>query len=62
MILVFTSTAFNDWVKKHVEVTSDTAFNPYLTLLFWAMYVRSVLSRQLTTDIVLRCQGRPVCL
>jgi len=37
MILVFTSTAFNDWIKEHVEVTSDTAFNPYLTLLFWAM-------------------------
>ncbi|TCD62499.1 Chitin synthase, class 2 [Steccherinum ochraceum] len=37
MILVFTSTAFNDWIKKHVEEVSDTSFNPYLSLLFWAM-------------------------
>lgn len=37
MILVFTSTAFNDWVKKHVAQTSDTTFNPYLTFLFYAM-------------------------
>ncbi|THH33138.1 hypothetical protein EUX98_g1034 [Antrodiella citrinella] len=37
MILVFTSTAFNNWIQQHVEVSSDTTFNPYLTFLFWAM-------------------------
>ncbi|KAI0348109.1 chitin synthase [Trametopsis cervina] len=37
MILVFTSTAFTDFVKDHVEITSDTSFNPYLTFLFFAM-------------------------
>ncbi|KAG6814003.1 hypothetical protein H0H92_004496 [Tricholoma furcatifolium] len=36
MILVFTSTAFADWVATHVEAASNTAFNPYLTFLFWA--------------------------
>lgn len=39
MILVFTSTAFTNWVKKHVEITEDATFNPYLTFLFFAMYV-----------------------
>lgn len=39
MILVFTSTAFNDWVKDHVNVATDTTFNPYLTFLFFALYV-----------------------
>ena len=37
MILVFTSNTFNDWVKKHVELSQDTTFNPYLTFLFYAM-------------------------
>jgi len=35
MIVVFTSTAFNTWVQKHV-VNSGTAFNPYLSFLFYA--------------------------
>ncbi|KAH8835645.1 chitin synthase [Flagelloscypha sp. PMI_526] len=37
MILVFTSNAFLDWVRTHVEDTKDSQFNPYLTFLFWAM-------------------------
>ncbi|TFK41905.1 glycosyltransferase family 2 protein [Crucibulum laeve] len=36
MILVFTSKAFADWVAKHVETSGDSAFNPYLTFLFYA--------------------------
>lgn len=39
MILAFTSTAFNDWVAKHTSSTGDSAFNPYLTFLFYALYV-----------------------
>lgn len=50
MILVFTSTAFNDWIQKHIEVTSGTAFNPYLTLLFWAMYVVYVFQEELSVS------------
>ncbi|KAI8990609.1 chitin synthase 2 [Trametes punicea] len=34
MILVFTSTAFTNWVRNHVSSTSDANFNPYLTFLF----------------------------
>lgn len=45
MILVFTSTAFTNWVKTHVEITSDASFNPYLTFLFFAMYVYSQLAQ-----------------
>ncbi|KAM5535820.1 hypothetical protein V8D89_010438 [Ganoderma adspersum] len=37
MILVFTSTAFTNWVKSHVAATQDATFNPYLTFLFWAL-------------------------
>ncbi|OBZ78918.1 Chitin synthase 2 [Grifola frondosa] len=33
MIVVFTSSAFTNWVKKHVE-TNDATFNPYLSFLF----------------------------
>ncbi|KAF8167433.1 glycosyltransferase family 2 protein [Crassisporium funariophilum] len=36
MIIVFTSTAFADWVEKHVTKDGETAFNPYLTFLFYA--------------------------
>lgn len=39
MIVVFTSTAFTDWVAKHVESSANTAFNPYLTVLFTALCV-----------------------
>jgi chitin synthase len=37
MILIFTSTAFTNWVDTHVENTDDTTFNPYLTALFIAL-------------------------
>ena len=37
MILVFTSTAFTNWVNTHIEKTDDTSFNPYLTVLFIAL-------------------------
>lgn len=37
MILVFTSTAFTNFVSEHVEITDNANFNPYLTFLFFAM-------------------------
>jgi len=37
MIVVFTSTAFTNWVTKHVETSTNTSFNPYLTVLFIAL-------------------------
>ncbi|TFY82854.1 hypothetical protein EWM64_g1158 [Hericium alpestre] len=37
MIVVFTSTAFTNWVNKHVENTTDANFNPYLSFLFIAL-------------------------
>jgi len=37
MIVVFTSTAFTKWVGQHVELKSDSTFNPYLTFLFFAL-------------------------
>lgn len=40
MILFFTSEAFNNWVKNHVRQGSgDAVFNPYLSFLFYALYV-----------------------
>ena len=39
MIVVFTSAAFADWVANHVTQGADAAFNPYLTFLFYALYV-----------------------
>jgi hypothetical protein len=42
MVIVFTSTAFNNWVATHVQVTNGTSFNPYLTFLFYALYVFTV--------------------
>jgi len=37
MIIVFTSTAFLNWVNKHVETTQGSDFNPYLSFLFIAL-------------------------
>ncbi|EIN14423.1 glycosyltransferase family 2 protein [Punctularia strigosozonata HHB-11173 SS5] len=37
MILVFTSTAFTDWVQEHVDKSDNSAFNPYLTFLFYSL-------------------------
>ncbi|KAF8578758.1 glycosyltransferase family 2 protein [Ramaria rubella] len=37
MIVFFTSTAFTNWVAKHVAPDATTSFNPYLTLLFFSL-------------------------
>ncbi|KAF9029992.1 chitin synthase [Hymenopellis radicata] len=37
MIVVFTSTAFTDWVATHFSSASGGAFNPYLSFLFIAL-------------------------
>jgi chitin synthase len=37
MILVFTSTAFTNFVKEHVQEEEGATFNPYLTFLFLAL-------------------------
>lgn len=37
MIVVFTSTAFTDWVAQNFSKSADANFNPYLTFLFWAL-------------------------
>lgn len=37
MIVVFTSTAFNNWVSEHVAATKNATFNPYLALLFFSL-------------------------
>jgi chitin synthase len=37
MILIFTSTAFLNWINTHVARTDNTSFNPYLTVLFFAL-------------------------
>jgi len=36
LIMVFTSTAFNQWVAGHVNQKGNSAFNPYLIVLFYA--------------------------
>lgn len=37
LIIVFTSTAFSEWVAQRID-TGNNAFNPYLTFLFYALY------------------------
>lgn len=37
MIVVFTSTAFTDWVAEHVNSRNNATFNPYLAFLFFAL-------------------------
>lgn len=37
MILVFTSSAFLNWVDQHIENTQSSNFNPYLSFLFFAL-------------------------
>ncbi|EIM83624.1 glycosyltransferase family 2 protein [Stereum hirsutum FP-91666 SS1] len=37
MIVVFTSSAFTTWVSDHIETSTDSNFNPYLTFLFFAL-------------------------
>ncbi|KAF9531863.1 glycosyltransferase family 2 protein [Crepidotus variabilis] len=36
LIIGFTSTAFTDWVAKNITNHGDSAFNPYLSFLFYA--------------------------
>jgi len=36
MIVFFTSSAFSTWVQSHVTIAGGSAFNPYLTFLFYA--------------------------
>jgi|SRR5882762_3041776 chitin synthase len=43
MILVFTSTAFTNWISTHVTNSNNSSFNPYLTVLFFALYVMFLL-------------------
>lgn len=39
MILIFTSDAFTQWISTHVIASSDSTFNPYLTVLFFSLFV-----------------------
>lgn len=39
MIVVFTSDAFTEFIKKYVQDTGNSTFNPYLQVLFFALYV-----------------------
>jgi hypothetical protein len=41
MIIVFTSTAFTNWVATHVTQSTDATFNPYLSFLFFTLCVLS---------------------
>jgi len=43
MIVVFTSTAFSNWVARHVAPTNGAVFNPYLALLFYSLAVLSAI-------------------
>ncbi|KZV84311.1 chitin synthase [Exidia glandulosa HHB12029] len=44
MILFFTSDAFNNWIKDHVRNgKGDAVFNPYLSFLFYALAVLSLI-------------------
>jgi chitin synthase len=61
MILIFTSTAFTNWVDTHVENTDDTTFNPYLTALFIALCVIFLVYLTKLADSFFDRQGRPVC-
>ncbi|PFH52304.1 glycosyltransferase family 2 protein [Amanita thiersii Skay4041] len=36
LIIIFTSTAFLEWVAEHVNVVGQSKFNPYLSFLFYA--------------------------
>lgn len=37
MIVIFTSKAFTEWAANHFQSASHTTFNPYLTVLFYAL-------------------------
>ncbi|EIW68279.1 hypothetical protein TREMEDRAFT_69288 [Tremella mesenterica DSM 1558] len=37
IILLFTSSVFTNWLNKHFAEASSSAFNPYLTVIFYAV-------------------------
>ena len=37
LIVIFTSSAFLDWVDEHFSSLGQTQFNPYLSFLFYAL-------------------------
>ncbi|KAL5519166.1 CHS2 [Sanghuangporus vaninii] len=43
MIIFFTSTAFTDWVQNNFDVDNNANFNPYLTFLFYALAIISLI-------------------
>ncbi|ODN83514.1 hypothetical protein L202_01648 [Cryptococcus amylolentus CBS 6039] len=43
VILLFTSSTFTDWVNSHFVEATDTTFNPYLTVIFYAVLGLSAL-------------------
>jgi hypothetical protein len=61
MILIFTSTAFTNWVDAHVEKTDDTTFNPYLTVLFIALCVAVLVALCTKLADFDQRQGRIIC-
>lgn len=43
IILLFTSSAFTNWISSHWSAATDTTFNPYLTAIFYAVLGLSLL-------------------
>ncbi|WVF67538.1 hypothetical protein IAT40_002294 [Kwoniella sp. CBS 6097] len=43
VILLFTSSAFLNWVNTHFTSATESTFNPYLTVIFWAVLGLSTL-------------------
>ncbi|WWC71435.1 uncharacterized protein I206_105391 [Kwoniella pini CBS 10737] len=43
IILLFTSSAFTTWVNNHFTSATETTFNPYLTVIFYAVLGLSTL-------------------
>lgn len=43
MIVIFTSNFFTNWVEKHVTSGNNSTFNPYLSFLFYCLWVPLVL-------------------
>lgn len=37
VIMLFTSSAFTNWISEHFSTASDSTFNPYLTVIFYAV-------------------------
>ncbi|BEJ10899.1 hypothetical protein CspHIS471_0103210 [Cutaneotrichosporon sp. HIS471] len=43
IILLFTSSAFTGWISQHFAETTSGAFNPYLTVIFYAVLFLSAM-------------------